>query len=150
MQLTQIYRNIPRISLTIFVLATFLIFFSIGANAKRESINKKLDKNPQNVNLRLALAKELEDKNLMGEARGEILTALNFDSNNPYALNFLNEIGSRSTDLSTQIEKTQAVTKMRPDYQQAWAKLAILYEQAGNENSSRDARIKSEELKSKL
>ncbi len=113
-------------------------------------LSKMVDEAPQNVNLRLQYAGELENKNQIEEARKQLLTVLNFDPTNPYALSFYNALGAKSSNLGDEIAKIREILAVRPDYQKAWSRLATLYEYQGKADLANDARQKASELSKKL
>ncbi|MDO8487169.1 MAG: hypothetical protein Q7S45_02675 [Candidatus Curtissbacteria bacterium] len=176
MQFTQIYRNIPRnilpfgflfypktpqgaiisglarIVLILLILGASIAFAVNGPKPapRALSLSKMVEKVPQDVNLRLQYVGELENKNQIEEARKQLLTVLNFDPTNAYALSFYGALGAKSSNLGEEIAKLREILAVRPDYQKAWAELATLYEYQGETNLANDARQKASELAKKL
>lgn len=152
MDLTQIYRNIPRIVLVIAVLGGATAWVTVGQKPVERPLPlaKMVNEAPQNVNLRLLYAQELENKNQIEEARKQLLTVLNFDPTNSRALSFYSSLGAKSSNLGDEIARMQEILTVRPDYQKAWTRLATLYEYQGETDLARDARQKASDLAKKL
>ncbi len=152
MDLTQIYRNIPRIVLVLVVLGGSIAFTMRGPKPNSQSLplKKMVDETPQDVNLRLQYAEELEGKNQIEEARKQLLEALNFDPANSYVLRTYSALGAKSTNLGGEIAKMRKILEVRPDYQKAWGRLATLYEYQGKVDLANDARQKASELARQL
>lgn len=151
MQFTQIYRNIYRIVLTLLVIGVSIAFTASQKSApKSPPLEQRVNKAPQDINLRLEYAGELGAKNQIDAARKQLLTVLNFDPANPYALSFYSTLLVKSTNLGGEIVKIREILALRPDYQRAWAKLATLYEYQGKADLANDAREKAAELAKKL
>lgn len=163
-QFPNIYRNIPRNILPLIIsgLARIVLALAvIGAstafvinNQRSDSpplqLARTIEKTPQNINLRLQYARELEKEGKPDAAREQILAALNFDPVNPYALRFYSEFRAKSADLENEIKMTREILTKRPDYQKAWVRLATLYEYRGQTDLANEARQKAEELAKKL
>ena len=49
-------------------------------------------------------------------------------------------------EISQEIERTLKVVAMRPDYVAAWVRLSVLYEQAGDNESSKRANENAKKL----
>ncbi|GEM_PF-5630510 len=151
MDLTQIYRNIPRMVLILVVIGASIAFTLSQKSASLSlPLSKRIDKAPQAVNLRLEYAGELGTKNQIDAARKQLLTVLNFDPANPYALSFYSALAVKSANLGEETAKIREVLALRPDYQRAWAKLATLYEYQGKVDLANDAKQKAAELAKKL
>ncbi len=146
MELTQILRNISRIVLAVAILAGVFVFTLQERGTKQKSLASTVSSNRENIAWRLMYAKELEQKGDTEQARKQILISLNFAPKDPYALASYGRLLSKSNDLGAQITKTKDIVARRPDYQQAWAKLALLYEYEGESGLANAARQKSEEL----
>lgn len=152
MDLTQIYRNIPRIVLVLAVLGGSAVWVTAGHKPvdRPLPLAKMVDEAPQDVNLRLLYAQELENKNQIEEARKQLLTVLNFDPTNSRALSFYSSLGAKSSSLGDEIARMQEILTVRPDYQKAWTRLATLYEYQGKADLANGAREKANELAKKL
>lgn len=150
MDLTQIYRNILRIVLIFLIIGATIAFMNQKSALLSLPLTKRVDKAPQSVNLRLQYAGELGAKNEIGAARKQLLTVLNFDPINPYALSFYSTLEAKSTNLEEETAKIRGILALRPDYQRAWAKLATLYEYQGKVDLANDAKQKAAELAKKL
>lgn len=152
MDLTQIYRNFPRIVLVITVLGGSVAWVAASQKPAERSLPlvKMVSEAPQNINLRLLYAQELENKNQIEETRKQLLTVLNFDPTNSRALSFYSSLGAKSSNLGDEITRMQEILAVRPDYQKAWTRLATLYEYQGKADLASVAREKASELAKKL
>lgn len=151
-QLPHIYRNIPRIVLVLAILGGSFALATAGHKPVNRSLPlaKMVSNAPQNVNLRLLYAQELENKNQIEEARKQLLTVLNFDPTNSRALSFYSSLGAKSSNLGDEIARMQEILTVRPDYQKAWIRLATLYDYQGKADLASGAREKANELAKKL
>lgn len=129
------------------ILAACIVFMvSQKTLPQVESIDQRIAAAPADVGLRIEAARGLEAKGKIGEAREQMLAALNFDPANPYATAVYRQIGAKSESLERDVLKMQEILAVRPDYQKAWAKLATLYEYQGRDDLASEARQKADEL----
>ncbi|MEX2028260.1 MAG: tetratricopeptide repeat protein [Candidatus Curtissbacteria bacterium] len=150
-QLTHNLRNISRIVIAAGILAACIVFVVWEKTSPQvQSINEKLAAAPQDVGLRLSVAKRLEAEGRMEEAREQVLATLNFAPSDAYAIAVYREITAKSESLETDVLKMREILAIRPDYQKAWVKLATLYDYQGRDELAAEARQKADELAKKL
>ncbi len=78
-------------------------------------------------------------------AKDKIREVLAFDAKNKLALKILEEMNLVSKpDLDGEITRLRKILEVRADYAAAWARLAILYEQAGEDELASEARAKAD------
>src|SRR5438045_710015 len=121
-------RSISRIVVFVVILVGFYLIFRRGIPG-RGDVSRALGF--KSVNQHLAMAKELESKGQIEGAKTQLAFALEFDSKNPKTLSFLDEIGTKSQSIDLEIVQLEKIVNLRPDYVQAWEKLAGLYEYRG-------------------
>lgn len=87
-------------------------------------------------------SKDRHDWQLTNDKIREVLA---FDAKNKLALKILEELNLVSkSDLGGEIKRLRKILEVRADYAEAWARLAILYEQAGENELASEARAKAD------
>ena len=157
----QFFRNIYRIIVVAIIIGfTILILELNNMQPQEETLGTKTKLKSGGLNTNQYLIGAIEhknnyqangDKKEFDVARDLILSSLELDPENPYAIRLLQ--GLINQDIGQNKEEIQKILKTleaRPDYAAAWISLGILYEQIGEVNLSKMAKEKAKALNSDL
>lgn len=81
------------------------------------------------------------------EAEKKLKTVLEFKPANSYALTMMGKVNANSQEIEFEINKTLEILNKQPDWQEAWFRLADLYERSGQTEMADYAKEKAKELK---
>jgi len=89
------------------------------------------------------------DKVDFEQAKQEAQIAQQLDPTNIYVLKLSQRLKQKDLEeIQGQISETKKILEQRPDYLEAWQRLAILYEQIGEKTLVQEAREKAAQLNS--
>lgn len=165
-KLPQNSRSISRTNLIIRLLVILIVIgavFSFFAKQSKSSLfdevnslEKQLKNEPGNANLHLQMGfvwnkkfLQTNDKMDFEQAKQEVQIAQQLDPTNIFALKLARYLKQEDiSDAQKQITETKKILEERPDYLEAWQKLAILYEQIGEETLAGEARNRAAQINS--
>lgn len=128
---------------------TAFFLFSYFKNETLEQKNVLGEKKSNGVDTR-QLVEEAADDLADGrpfEAEKKLKTVLEFKPANSYALAMMAKVSSNSQEIEFEINKTLEILTKQPDWQEAWFRLADLYERSGQAEMADYARGKAKVLK---
>jgi len=162
----HIFRNISRTSLMVrfaVILLVIGILLCVLIASSRQNLSDgnailgkqlKNDQGSPNAHLQMALFWEKKflqtnDKADFEQAKQEVQIAQQLDPTNIFGLKLARRLEQEDLiEAQTQIAETKKILEQRPDYLEAWQRLAILYEQIGEKTLAQEAREKAEQLNS--
>jgi len=91
------------------------------------------------------------DKKEFDAAKDSILSSLEVDPENPFAIRLLQELNTQDIkQTEEEIQKIIKILEVRPDYAAAWISLGLLYEQIGEDDLAKNAKERAKALNSDL
>lgn len=141
--------NLRVLVLMLVILLTAFFTFSYFKKDGLEHKNVLGEKKANGVDPR-QLIKEAADDLAGGrsfEAEKKLKTVLEFKPANSYALTMMGKVNANSQEIEFEINKTLEILTKQPDWQEAWFRLADLYERSGQAEMANYARGKANVLK---
>lgn len=132
----------------VIVLSTFfsLLYFRNDGLARKNVLGEKKSNGVDTRQLVEEAADDLADGRPF-EAEKKLKIVLGFKPANSYALAMMAKVSSNSQEIEFEINRTQEILSKQPDWQEAWFRLADLYERSGQAEMADYARGKAKVLK---
>lgn len=144
-------RNVSLRGLAFALVLTLTAFFlfSYFKNETLEQKNVLGEKKANGVDTRQLIKEAADD--LAGarpfEAEKKLKIILEFKPANSYALTMMGKVNASSQEIEFEINRTLEILTKQPDWQEAWFRLADLYEKSGQAEMADYARGKAKVLK---
>lgn len=142
--------NLLRLLLVLVVLTfAYLVINTSGPPYGQEQFNKIREVSGERVQLRNALMHLTRGENDL--AGFEVNEALSQDSQNIYLLELYKKVNlGNKKQIEQELALTKRVLETRPDYAGAWMRLAIIYDQLGEDELAIEARNRARKLNPEL
>lgn len=142
--------NLLRLFIVLMVLTfAYLVINTAGPSNAHRQLNKIQHISGERIQLRNALMHFERGENDL--AMGEVNEALSHDSKNIYLLELYKKVSLGNTkQIEQELALTKRVLEARPDYAGAWTRLALIYDQLGEDKLAVEARNRARSLNPEL
>lgn len=149
---------LPSVLRTFFVALIIFAVILLVKNEKRlfESQTSKrnvLGKNSKpSINISELLSGSADDISAgrYNIAENNLAVVLQFDPYNVYAARMIEDVRLKKVDLNAQINEMLDVVRKQPGWEAAWLRLALLYEQVGETELAKEAKVSAHHLNAQL